>query len=148
MKNANVLRNLIRVLGKNIGALEKNQIMCCGVTISQWYAILELGQVKEISLIDLANLLNLDKSTTSRTVDGLVRNGLVERLIDADNRRYVKIKLTAAGRDAFEKINAVFDSYHQGILAAIPENKRVQVIESLELIIQALKHNSCCQSRE
>ena len=144
MTNSDVLKDLIRALGKNIGALEKSEILCCGVTIGQCYAILEIGLAGEISLIDLASLLNLDKSTTSRTVDSLVNRGFVERLTDTGNRRYVKIKLTKEGQDAFGKINAIFDSYLQGVFEAIPENKRAQVAESLEILIDAIKNRPCC----
>lgn len=144
MINSNILRDLIRALGKNIGALEKSEIMCCGVTIGQCYAILEIGLAEEISLIDLANLLNLDKSTMSRTVNSLVNHRLVERLIDTDNRRYVKIKLTEEGQGAFAKINAIFDLYLKGVFESISENKRAQVMESLEILIEALKGKSCC----
>lgn len=69
---------------------------------------------------------------------------LVERLIDTDNRRYVKIKLTEEGQGAFAKINAIFDSYLKGVFESISENKRAQVMESLEILIVALKGKSCC----
>lgn len=144
MKNTNILRDLIRILGKNIGALEKGEMMCCGVTIGQCYAILEIGLAGEISLIDLANLLNLDKSTMSRTVNNLVQQELVERITDQSNRRYIKIKLTKLGQHALDKINTVFDAYLKSVFADISENKREQVIESLEIFIEALQNNPCC----
>ncbi len=144
MISSNVLRDLIRVLGKNMGGLEKYQFTCCGITIGQCYAILEIGLAKEISLIELATFLNLDKSTMSRTVNSLVNRRLVERLIDPDNRRYVKIRLTEEGKDAFASINTIFDSYLKGVFESIPENKRTQVMESLEILIEALKDKKCC----
>lgn len=144
MTNSNILRDLIRALGKNIGVLEKSELMCCGITIAQCYTILEIGLAEEISLIDLANLLSLDKSTMSRTVNSLVNHNLVERLINTDNRRYVKIKLTEEGQDAFVKINAIFDIYLKDVFESISENKRAQVMESLAILIEALKDKSCC----
>lgn len=144
MLSNNLLRDLIRILEKNIGTLEKSEFLCCGVTIGQCYAILEIGLAGEISLIELANLLNLDKSTMSRTVNNLVNNGLVERLIDPSNRRYVKIKLTKSGQNVYENVNAVFDSYLKSVFDSIPESKREQVMESLEIFIGVLKNNNCC----
>lgn len=144
MTNTNILRDLVRILGNNIGAMEKNELLCCGATIGQCYAILEIGLAGEISLIDLAKLQNLDKSTMSRTVNSLVNLGLVERLIDNDNRRYVKIKLTKVGQETFATINEIFDAYLQSIFASISDDKRAQVQESLEILIEALKNNKCC----
>lgn len=144
MFNTDILRDLMRILEKNIGTLEKSEMKCCGVTIGQCYAILEIGLAGEISLIDLANLLNLDKSTMSRTVNNLVSQGLVERIIDPENRRYVKIKLTQEGQRVFETTNTIFDSYLQTILNSISENKRKQVMESLEILVEAFKKHPCC----
>lgn len=79
----------------------------------------------------------------SRTVDSLVNRGLVERLINTDNRRYLKIKLSEEGQASFEKIDVIFDLYLKNIFEFIPENKRAQVTESLEILIKALKNVSC-----
>jgi hypothetical protein len=38
------LRELIRVLVRNLGILEKSDASCCGVTISQCHAIVEIGR--------------------------------------------------------------------------------------------------------
>lgn len=144
MKNNDLLRNLMRALDKNIGALEKTELMCCGATIGQCHAVLEIGFSGEISLIDLANLLNLDKSTMSRTVNNLVTDELVERVTDPENRRYVKLMLSKTGQILNEKINSVLDLYFGSVMNDIPEDKREQVAESLELLIIALNKNSCC----
>lgn len=144
MTNSNILRDLVRILDKNIGSLEKSDIMCCGITIAQCYAILEIGIAGDISLIDLANLLNLDKSTMSRTVNNLVNHGLVDRLIDTDNRRYISLKLSEQGQEVFTKINSIFDSYMVSVFDTIQESKKDQVMESLLLLIEAFKKTKCC----
>ncbi|OME30631.1 MarR family transcriptional regulator [Paenibacillus odorifer] len=144
MENVDVLRNLMRAFDKNIGALEKTQLMCCGATIGQCHAIMEIGLAGEISLIDLANVLNLDKSTMSRTVNNLVADHWVERIIDPNNRRYVKLMLSNKGQVLNEQISAVLNAYFGKIMNDIPENKREQVTESLELLIYALNKNNCC----
>lgn len=144
MHNLNLLRDLIRVLDRNIGMLERNELSCCNLTISQCRIILEIGIVEEISLIDLTNLLSVDKSTMSRNIDKLVNAGLVDRIIDPENRRYVKIGLTMQGRVAFNQINSIFENYYTNILKSIPVDKRNQVEESLKLLIDSLEKNICC----
>ena len=96
-KESNYLRELIRVLVRNLGILEKSDSNCCGVTISQCHAIVEVGRVGEISLNELAELLTLDKSTMSRTINNLVEDGLVVRELHPEDRRYITIKLTDEG---------------------------------------------------
>lgn len=143
-QGSGTLRELIRVLVRNLGVLEKSDASCCGVTITQCHAIVEIGRAGKISLVDLADLLDVDKSTMSRTVNNLVETGLALREMDIENRRYVIIQLTDDGRDVFNSIEKSMDTYYKDIFSSIPEDKRDQVFESLALLTEAAKSNKCC----
>ena len=140
-KESHYLRELIRVLVRNLGLLEESEATCCGTTVSQCHAIVEIGRAKEISLNELAELLGLDKSTMSRTINKLVDSGLAIRELHPDDRRYVAIKLTYEGIKIFNSIEGTMEQYYQSIFSSIPEEKRDQVLESLQLIIKAAKEN-------
>lgn len=138
------LRELIRVLVRNLGLLEKTDASCCGVTIAQCHAIVEIGRKRRMSLVDLADMLGLDKSTMSRTVNSLVSSGLVSRDLDNENRRYITIQLTEYGMTVFRRIEESMGKYYRSILSSIPADKRDQVLESLRLLTAAVKGNECC----
>lgn len=138
------LRELIRILVRNLGILEKGEATCCGTTISQCHAIVEIGRTKQISLNELADLLGLDKSTMSRTINNLVENNLVIRETHAEDRRYVTIELTENGKEVYKSIENSMGIYYKQILESIPEDKREQVLESLKLLTDAVKENKCC----
>jgi len=142
---SNYLHELIRVLVRNLGILEKNDANCCGVTISQCHAIVEIGRSGEVSLSELAELLALDKSTMSRTINNLVEDGLVIRELHPEDRRYVKIKLTDKGMKVFKNIEESMDRYYKAIFNSVPEEKREQVLDSLKLLIEAVNKNKCCR---
>ena len=91
-----------------------------------------------ISVKELANVLRLDKSGVSRTVEELVLKNLVERRPSVSDRRYVVLSLTPAGIERFEKIENNMNEKFRKILNKIPSDKRKQVIESLELYNTAL----------
>jgi len=122
------LRELLRILIRNLDVLEKGESSCCGITVAQCHAVVENGRAGEISLNALADLLVLDKSTMSRTINNLVDSGLVIRELHAEDRRYVAIRLTEDGRKAFEDIETSMKQYYENILLSIPEEKRGQVI--------------------
>ena len=143
-KGSHYLRELIRVLVRNLGILEKSEATCCGTTVAQCHAIVEIGRAKEMSLNELAQLLALDKSTMSRTTNNLVESGLVVRELHSEDRRYVTIKLTEEGRAVLESIEGSMELFYKSIFSEIPEDKRAQVLESLQLIINAAKKNKCC----
>lgn len=143
-QGSGTLRELLRVLVRNLGMLEKSDASCCGVTITQCHAIVEIGRKGKISLVDLADLLDVDKSTMSRTVNNLVETGLALRDMDTENRRYVVIQLTESGQKVFNSIENSMENYYKDIFNSIPENKRGQVLESLFLLTEAAKKNKCC----
>lgn len=138
------LRELIRILVRNLGILEKSEANCCGTTISQCHAIVEIGRAKQMSLIEIADLLGLDKSTMSRTINNLVEDNLVIRETHAEDRRYVTISLTEKGQAVYQGIESSMGIYYKQIFKLIPENKREQVMESLKLLTDAVKENKCC----
>jgi DNA-binding MarR family transcriptional regulator len=132
------LRELLRILVRSLGILEKNDACCCGVTLAQCHAIVEIGRARKISLTDLADLLGLDKSTMSRTINNLVNMNLVNRDIDSANRRYISIQLTDKGMEVFKSIEDNMNDYYSKIFNSIASDKRDKVLEGLEILVEAI----------
>lgn len=135
----------IRELSRKMGTYEKCELSCCGVPISQYNAILEIGKAGDIALNDLAELIGLDNSTLSRTVNNLAENEWVTREVNPDDRRYIMIRLTESGRKVYEGLYTILESYYRHIYDSIPKEKRGQVAESVNLILEALRKNKCCE---
>jgi len=138
------LREATRLLMRTLGALEKNEAVCCGITLTQCHIIVETGRRQSISVNELSELLNLDKSTVSRGVEQLVNTEIVVRKPDINDRRYVMLQLTEKGEELFRNIEQRMGVYSEEILACLPEEKREQVIESLQLFSKALHGKACC----
>jgi DNA-binding MarR family transcriptional regulator len=143
-KYVNELREFARLLARNLGFLDKSEASCCGTTIGQCHSIIEIGAAQEISLNELAEILNLDNSTISRTVNNLVDQHLVIREINPQDRRYIKLKLTDRGWAVYESIEKNMNMYFGSILKDIPEEKHEQIIESLMLLVKAMHNKKCC----
>jgi DNA-binding MarR family transcriptional regulator len=141
----NQLREYIRQMEHKLGILEESEVSCCGITLAQCHALVEIGRAKSISLIELSELLNLDNSTMSRTVNNLVNNGLAERELDPKDRRYVTIKLTESGIKLFEGIEESMNLYYLKVFQSIPSEKQEQVLESLQILLEAITKNECCK---
>lgn len=143
-QGSHFLRELIRILVRNLDILEKTECCSTGTTLAQCHAIVEVGRAEEISLNELADLLTLDKSTMSRTINNLVEEGIAIRQSHSEDRRYISINLTEKGVELFNSIEGSMEEYYQSIFKSIPEANREQVLESLELLIGAVKKNKCC----
>ncbi len=75
-----------------------------GVTVTQVYAIECLARRGPIRLQDLAGEMGLDKSTTSRLVEQMVRTGLARRADHPSDGRAWQITLGARGRRLYARI--------------------------------------------
>lgn len=146
MEDYQAFREIVRKLVQKLGLLQKSDAVCCGVTVAQCHALTEIGRAEGMTLTDLAEALNLDKSTTSRAVESLVTNGLADRREAPENRRTVNIMLTEKGRRMAENIEQGTNQYFRNILLSVPAKKRPLVAEALALLETAVEQQkSCCK---
>lgn len=111
---------------------------CCSyVTLAQCIVLLEIEENGRLNMGQLASQLRLDNSTLSRTIDGLVKRGLVERLQDDHDRRVVEIRLSAEGNSVCRTIHKDNDAYCRRVLTKIPPSKRETVVRNFETLVQA-----------
>lgn len=128
----------LRALQRDLGAQWKDDASCCGITVAQCHALLEVAESGGMSLVELAGVLGLDTSTLSRTVDSMVQAKLVKRSVNPDDRRYVCIALTRRGRAVRANIDRTFNDHFAEVMGAIPEAKRRQVVESLAIMVDVI----------
>lgn len=143
-KEALQLRESIRQMERKLGMLEEGEMSCCGISLAQCHALVEIGRAGSISLVELSRLLDLDNSTMSRTVNNLVNSGMAVRALDQGDRRYVTIRLTEAGTATFKDIEHNMNSYFEQIFNSIPEEKKEQVLDSLQILLKAIADSDCC----
>jgi DNA-binding MarR family transcriptional regulator len=134
-----ILRELMRLMERKLGALKAGKIAGRGVTMAQVHALVEIGRAGSLSLVDLSKLLDLDNSTMSRTVHNLVTSGLAARELDPQDRRYVTIRLTDDGTTLFKDVEEEMDRHYEHVYKTIPEENREEVLESLQVLLKALQ---------
>lgn len=129
-----VLREFERALNQ---ALEENNC-CCGLTLAQCHPLLEIDMRGRTTIGQLAQSLRLDKSTLSRTVDGLVSKGLVSRTPNPDDRRSTLLTLTNQGKRICAAINDKNDAHYQSVFRRIPSKEHDKVMEYFGLLVKAM----------
>src|SRR4030042_5953427 len=73
------LREKLRLMEREMNDPFGRDAGCCGLTLAQCHTLLEVGLKGEVSLVDLAASFDLDTSTLSRMIQGLVVLGFVCR---------------------------------------------------------------------
>jgi DNA-binding MarR family transcriptional regulator len=135
-------RAKLRELERAVWIQTKSEAFCCGVTLPQCHAIMEIGAAGELNLKDLSSRLGLDKSTLSRTVESLVQDGLAERTPDKEDRRATIIRLNEKGRAARDRINSTWNQICRNMFRGVPREKHDQLIESVSIVAELL--TGCC----
>lgn len=136
--NSKSFREQIRILERKLGLLNKQDTCYSEVSLSQCHALVEIGRAKAISLKELSNILGLDISTMSRTVDNLVKKDFVLRSPSNVDRRSIDIELTKKGLLAFEEIENKMDNQFKKVFEKIPCEDQLTALNGLNIIINAV----------
>ena len=96
-RDARALRSSLSELIRVYGFRDRDRICCYDISVTQCYAMQALVHEGPLTLNDLAARLYLDKSTTSRVVDGLEKKGYAGRIENPESRRSILVESTRAG---------------------------------------------------
>lgn len=141
--NSKNFREQIRILERKLGLLNKQDTCCSEVSLAQCHALVEIGRAKSISLKELANILDLDISTMSRTVDSLVKKEFVHRSPSKTDRRSIDIQLIDNGLNIFNDIENKMDDKFKTVFNQIPSEDQATVFNGLNIIIEAFTKEFC-----
>ena len=111
---------------------------CGGTTTTQCTVLTELGRSGPVTLAELSRRIGFDKSWTSRAVEQLVQDGLVEKVASTHDRRTVQLSLSPEGSARLAALNDTLNALADQAFEYIPADQHAAVRSSLELLQQAL----------
>ncbi len=97
----------------------------------------ELGRAPSMTLAHLSRRLRVDKGWTSRAVDQLVAEGLVQKGAGENDRRTIALSLTRAGRAEHRRIEDILNAQVARVIERIPVRDRASVSRTLRLLHDA-----------
>ena len=100
------------------------------LTSLQYMTVLALGVAgtEPMTMNALSGLLNISKQQTTKLVDGLVAERLVERYTNPDNRREVLAELSMEGFDCLSKIR---QAKYESLLVMLDDYSEEEMTEIL-----------------
>jgi DNA-binding MarR family transcriptional regulator len=107
------------------------------VTVTQFRTLVVLRAHGTSRLNRLSHRLQVNASTTLRTVERLREAGLVDRRENPDDRREVAIELTDRGRRLVDEVTARRRRAIEGIVRAMPIEQRAAMVDALLAFAQA-----------
>ncbi|WP_080772454.1 bifunctional helix-turn-helix transcriptional regulator/GNAT family N-acetyltransferase [Vibrio owensii] len=142
--NARQLRHYSRQAVRLLGMLDKQ----CGdvaLTPVQAHALGEI-QLQPLTINQLAQQLNVDKSNASRTVTGLIKLGLVESIENPKDKRSQLVALTEQGQLALSQLDQQQNSFFEQLLTQLDDSEQEQLKLGLETYLKGL--TKVCQAEE
>jgi DNA-binding MarR family transcriptional regulator len=115
-------------------------VMCgkLGLNPSQFACLLAMPeQAGEFTVHEVAEVMGLSPSRTSRIVDSLVRAGLLARRSLDSDRRTQLVTLTAAGQEKWHEAHRLLAECEKRLLAHLSPQHKQELAETLKSIIAA-----------
>ena len=109
-----------------------------GCTFSQCHVLFELSQ-KPAGLKELANVLLMDKSNTSRLVKKLVQDKLVAESQNSQDSRQKTFSVTRKGKQVLHEIVTIAERQVTGAMSHLSNEEQQQAIHGLKLYAGALR---------
>ena len=145
-ENGSELMNVFSGLSQVMRCCCRDEAFCEGVTFHQFMILDEAAKVKELNMSDLHKILSVQKSTTTRLVNPLIKKGLLLRDKANHDSRAAKLILTKEGIDTHKRVYLCLMDFYNKVTNNIPEEKKANVLECVNIFINAIKNssNACC----
>ncbi|AJY76881.1 transcriptional regulator [Paenibacillus beijingensis] len=132
------LRGMMQQFIRLFGLLEQTRTPCgFSMSLSQVFSLQELEK-EPLTITELANRLQLERSSVSRLIDGLVKGGFVSRELNEHNRREVVLTLTGKGTDSIQRLRDQSVEFYGAILGKMPESEQNLFFESFKAFTRSL----------
>ena len=87
----------------------------------------------------IAERMNLSPSRLTRIIDGLVEKGYINREIDPNDRRNMRVMLSRRGRQLVNQLNRAYVDIHNEILEEIDSQQHEPLITAMQHLLEALE---------
>jgi DNA-binding MarR family transcriptional regulator len=109
------------------------------MSMSQLRALFVLDlRDSELAVSELAESIGVSTPTAGRSVDQLVRTGLVSRREDEHDRRVKRVTITAAGRTALRQFTEAKRERLRQFAAELSDDERLKLSEAITPILARL----------
>jgi DNA-binding MarR family transcriptional regulator len=133
-----IIRNGLRRFNRWAGVL-KTDPYDIGLSLSQSSALVDIERHGTLKPQELAQLLNLDKSSVSRLIGVLDSKNLIKISDDLEDKRSKNLNLTANGKEMVRKIHKVSNRSVVEALDLLNEKERLEIARAFEKLAQAVE---------
>jgi DNA-binding MarR family transcriptional regulator len=105
------------------------------LTQSQYGCLRALEAYPSVDQIALARLVGLDRSTAGMVIKTLSARGLIERVVNRNDKRRMRLKLSAAGKRLLISIAPAAARVQDRVLRGLPHGSRAAFLNILQAFL-------------
>lgn len=135
--DAEALHEAVSALVRIYQYRDRDRICCHDISVTQCHALEALAEHGALRSQTLAAHLRLDKSTTTRVIDALVRKHYVSRRPAPDDARAVQLEITASGTALYVRIRDELVVQQEQLLVDLDPAARRAAIGVIQRLAQA-----------
>jgi MarR family transcriptional regulator, organic hydroperoxide resistance regulator len=113
-----------------------------GVTVTMGFALLNISREKGTPATKIAPLLGMEPRSLTRLLKKLEEDGLISRMPDPEDKRSVRIFLTALGAEKRAIAQLQVIKFNEAIKANVKEKDLKNFFDTLEKIHNVIKDNT------
>jgi DNA-binding MarR family transcriptional regulator len=107
-----------------------------GITPGQYGVLNYLWEAKQANPKDLAHELSLENSTISGVLDRMQKKGLIDRLLDPNDRRSILVVLTPEGAALEGDVLSAVDEVNRQVLGQFDSDTAETLLQCLQQIAE------------
>ena len=137
MLNSAVNRELFDALAsvnRKLRALFDARVKERGLTLSRARALFALSKRDGLNQRELADELGIETPTIVRLLDGMEKQGFIERRVEASDRRAKQIHMTARGRDIAGEIDKLACEIREQVLGGVDHKDKAIALQVVSLM--------------
>jgi len=118
----------IKIFNRELKNLSERKFM------KKYFWLITIKNYDNLSMSGLANTLNISKTQLTPRIDELVKEGLLERVPDENDRRVLRIMLTTEGNDLIKHSNITVKEGMNQLLNPLSSEEIEELGKSIETI--------------
>lgn len=115
------------------------------ISIPEWRILATLAEKKQCTAQEIVASTRTHKSTISRAVSRLIKNGWIERVSSKEDKRMQLLRMSTSGEERFSELTPLVLNFEKELNAKMNEagiEQLIQGIEQLEAILELGAHNN------
>lgn len=99
---------------------------------SEWSVLYSIMQEPDITAVELAKRLTIEKPNMTRIIKDLTHLGYIEVETSSEDKRRKNLRITSLGKEKYLEVRITIDAFEKEILEGISEEEQIQFLRILK----------------